>query len=119
MAEIQIRGAFPDIASAQLPEFAAVAEEVLTSIRNEAGVLQYDVFVDDGRRAAVVLQRYADSEAVLRTLAATREHVRRLAQLGGGLRMEIFGDPSPQLRQVFAASHTASAAPTYSRLIGL
>lgn len=119
MSEIHLRGTFPAIGRAELAEFTMLAEQVLAAVRAEPGVLQYDVFLSPDQARAVVLQRYADSDAVLSTLVATRPLIQRLAALAGGLDLEVFGNLSPQLQEVFAASHTASGAPVYSRLMGL
>lgn len=54
-------------------------------------MLQYDVFLSPDQARAVALQRYADSDAVLSTLVATRPLIQRLAALAGGLDLGCSG----------------------------
>ncbi|MEZ0364856.1 putative quinol monooxygenase [Mycobacterium sp. pUA109] len=104
MGEIQLRATFPNIANEQLEEFKALAQDAVVSVRGEAGALQYDWFLSDDQTKCVVLEKYESSEAVLAHLANAGALIGRLAKLGGGLDIEVFGDVSPELRQALAAT---------------
>lgn len=104
MSEILISATFPNIAEENLEEFTKRAEESVTDARGEAGTVGYDWFLSADKTRCVVHERYADSPAVLAHLANIRKTIGALATLGGGLEVEVFGDPSPELRQVLSAS---------------
>lgn len=98
MEEIQMIATFPNIAEEHLDEFIKCADEALELVRTERGSLQYDWFLSDDKRRCVVQERYADSNAVLEHLRKVRNLLPRLAELGGGLEVDVLGDPSPKVR---------------------
>lgn len=89
---------FPNIAEEHLDEFKKCADEALELVRTEPGNLQYDWFLSDDNRRCVVQERYVDSSAVLVHLKKMRNLLPRLAELGGGLEVDVLGDPSPTVR---------------------
>lgn len=98
----------------KLEEFTAIAEECLAATRRDTGTQSYEWYLNADRTECVALEVYDDSNAVL-------AHVGNLGDLLGqlmavsDLTLEIFGDPSPELRQVGASM----GAKVYSYLQGL
>ncbi len=114
MGEILISATFPNIAEQDLGEFEKRAQEAVAATRDEAGLLRYEWFLSDDRTKCVVRELYSSSEAVLAHLANVGRLLGPLAELGGGLNSEIFGELSPELRKVLAV-----ASPTvYSYFTG-
>lgn len=93
---------FPNISAEDLDEFEKRADEVLRLVRTERGNLQYDWFLSDDKTRCVVQERYVDSDAVLEHLGNVRSVLPRLAQLGGGLEVDVLGDPTPAVRDAMS-----------------
>lgn len=114
MGEILVSATFPNLSKDNLEEFKRRAEEAVAVARDEPGTLQFDCFLSADQTKCVVRERYASSEAMLAHLSNIGPLLGPLAKLGGGLDSEVFGDLSPELRQVLAP-----AVPTlYSHLTG-
>jgi quinol monooxygenase YgiN len=95
----------------KLEAFRAAAAGCLRSVQEQdTGTNQYDWFLNEDQTEAVVLEKYRDSDAVL-------EHIANLGANFGALletcdlSLEIFGDPSPELRE--AASGLPSQVYAY------
>ena len=73
------------------------------SIRDEPGTLQHDWFFSDDGGRCVIREAYASSDAFLAHLAGAGPLLGRLVELGGGLELEVFGEPSTPLRDAIAA----------------
>ncbi|MFD5177076.1 putative quinol monooxygenase [Nocardia sp. NPDC058379] len=104
MGEIQIVATFPEIAAANLDEFTKRAEDAVAAARDEAGTLRYDWFLSEDGTRCVVEEKYTNSAAVLVHLGNVGATVGSLAELGGGLVVEVFGELSPDVRKVLAPS---------------
>lgn len=105
MEQLQVTATFPSIAKEDLAEFKRIASELLGIVANEPGSLQFDWFFNDDETRCVVRETYASSEAVLAHLGNVGEMLGPLVQLGGGIEVEFFGDPSEALRQATEAFH--------------
>jgi quinol monooxygenase YgiN len=103
MEQLQVTAVFPAIADENREEFRQLAADALADARGEAGTLQYDWFFSDDGTRCVVREIYADSQAVFVHLGNVGAALGRLVELGGGLELEVFGDPSPELRDAIAA----------------
>lgn len=103
MEKIQITATLPNIAAENVAAFKEVAARALELTRAEATTLQYDWFFSDDETRCVVRETYANSDAVLAHIANVGELIGKLAELGGGLEIEAFGDPSPELLEAAAA----------------
>lgn len=112
---IHFRATFPSIANDKLEAFKSLAQEAVVSVRGESGALQYDWFLSDDQTKCVVLEKYETSAAALAHLANAGSLIGRLAKLGGGLDLEVFGNVSADLRQALAAA----GPPVYSDFLGL
>lgn len=89
---------FPKISEEDLDEFKKCADQALELVRQEGGSLQYDWFLSDDKTRCVVQERYVDSNAVLEHLGNVGGVLPRLAELGGGLEVDVLGDPSAAVR---------------------
>ena len=103
MEQIQLTVTFPKIATGDLAEFKRIAAQALELTKGEAAVLQYDWFFSGDETKCVVRETYEDSDAFLAHIANMGELIGKAAELGGGLEIEIFGAPSPQLAEAAAA----------------
>lgn len=102
MSEIRVVARFPEIAPEHLDEFTALAAEAVEATRGEPGTLQYDWYFSADRRECVLLERYANSDAVLAHAARASSKLRRLPEIGGGFQIDVFGDPSPDVLAAIA-----------------
>lgn len=107
MESIQITATFPKIAPGDLEEFKEVGARALELAKGEAATLQYDWFFNSDETTCVVRETYATSDAVLAHMGHLGELIGKLAELGGGIEVEAFGAPSPQLLEAAAALQPA------------
>jgi quinol monooxygenase YgiN len=103
MDQIQINARFPNITSGNLAEFKTVAAQANEITKGEAATLQYDWFFNDDETVCVVRETYENSDAVLAHMGDLGEVLGNLVGLGGGLQLEVFGNPSAQLLEAGAA----------------
>ena len=103
MEQIQLTATLPNIAPGNLAELKELAARALEITKGEATTLQYDWFFNDGETKCVVRETYANSDAILAHMANMGDLIGKLAELGGGLEIEAFGDPSPELLEAAAA----------------
>jgi Antibiotic biosynthesis monooxygenase len=103
MEELQVNATFPSISPDAADDFAQLAAEAMVTIRTEPDTLRHDwYFSDDGTRC-VVREAYTSSDAFLAHLTAAGPLLGRLVELGSGLELELFGEPSTALRDALAA----------------
>jgi len=84
------------LANATFPAIAA-------SARGEPGTLQFDWFFSDYGTQCVVRETFESSDAVLAHLGHVGQFVGRLIESGGGLELDVFGEPSATLREAIAS----------------
>ena len=82
----------------KVAEYKRLSAEAMEIVRaREPGTLQYDIFFNEDESEAVVIERFASSEALL-------EHGANMAEISpavlatGTVEGELLGDPSPELR---------------------
>ena len=97
MRQLQVTATIPRIPSENLDEFKRLAAEALKVTAEDPGVLQYDWFFNDDESKCVVRETYADSDAVLTHLDAVGDLLGKIIEVGGGIEIEVFGDPSDAL----------------------
>lgn len=102
MTKIQVSATFPGITPENAEGFRHLAAQLLETAQNEPGTLCYDWFFDGDGTRCVVLETYRDSDAVLAHLAGAGANLIRLVELGGGVHLDVFGDPTPTLREALA-----------------
>ena len=103
MEQLQVSATFPSISPDAADQFKQLAAEALATVRGEPGTLQHDWFFSDNGAQCVVREAYASSDAFLAHLAGAGPLLGRLVELGGGLELEVFGEPSAALRDAVAA----------------
>ncbi len=103
MEQLQINATFPSIEPHAADEFTQLAAEALAKIRGESGTLQHDRFFSEDGTECVVRETYASSDAFLAHLVGAGPLLGRLVELGGGLELDLFGDPSAALLDAVAA----------------
>lgn len=115
MDNIQFTATFPNVAADKLPEFKQNISAALEKVRTETGVHQYDWFFNADETVCVVRETYADSDAILAHVANVGALIGPMAEMGGGLQLEVFGAVSDEV-----AEGLAGLAPTmYSHFEGL
>ncbi len=75
--------------------------------RTEPGLLQYDWFLSPDDSTCVVRETYTDSDAVLAHIGAVGHLLEEMIGLGGGLEVDVFGDPSEALQEAAAEMQPA------------
>lgn len=103
MEQLQVTATFPSIHADNLASFKKMANEALEIAKTEPGTLQYDWFFNDDETRCVLRETYADSDAVMAHLGNVGEILGAIVDLGGGIEVEIFGNPSETLLQAAAA----------------
>ncbi len=103
MESLQVTAIFPAIAPENAGEFRQLAADALEIVRSEPGTLQYDWFFSADGTRCVVRETYASSDAVLGHLGNVGPILGRMVELGGGLELDIFGSPSPELSAAVSA----------------
>ena len=102
MEEIHATATFPAIAAANAGAFKQLAAELLQTVRGETGTLQYDWFFNEDGTQCVLHEAYSNSDAALVHIGNAGPSIPRLMELSGGLKLELFGDPSAALRDAIA-----------------
>jgi hypothetical protein len=64
---------------------------------------QYDWFFNADESKCVVREIYADSDAVLTHLGSVGDLLAQIIDVGGGIEIEVFGDPSDALLEATEA----------------
>lgn len=103
MDELQINATFPNIPPENLDEFKKLADQGVEVTRDEEGTLRYDFFLNADGTKCVLREVYASSDAVLAHMGNMGELLGRLIEVGGGIEIEVFGEPSAQLLEAGAA----------------
>ena len=103
MKQLQVTATIPHIPSDNLSEFKRLAGKALEITADDPGALQYDWFFNADESKCVIRETYADSDAVLTHLGLMGDLLGQLIQVGGGIEIEVFGDPSDALLEAAAA----------------
>ena len=103
VGELQLTAEFPAVDKSNLEAFRDLVATAIAGAAEEPGTLNYDWFSNQDESTFFARERYASSEALLAHAQASAETVGRLAELAGGLKVEIFGDPSPEVLEAMAA----------------
>ena len=88
---------FPNIEPVHLADFKVAAAELAGISGSEPGTLRYDWYLNADETVCVVHEMFANSAACLSHLVAVGARLGRLMILGGGMEIECFGNPSPEL----------------------
>jgi hypothetical protein len=95
-------------------EFKRLSAQAIEIVRaQDTGTLQYEIHFSDDQSECVVLERYADSEALI-------QHAIHLGDLSGAILAtgfvagELLGEPSAELRKILADGPVRLFAPYLS-----
>jgi quinol monooxygenase YgiN len=94
-----------NIKADQLDNLKALAREMVNTIMgDEPGTLNYELFIADDGKSVHFYERYTDSEAFMIHLGnlVQRKYAERLHACLSATKITIYGNPSDQVREVFA-----------------
>lgn len=89
--------------AANLDEFKELIAEGIDKTRGEPGNLQYNWYFNDDETKCFVRETYANSNAVLAQMGNMGDTLGKMIEMGGGLEIEVFGNPSAELVEAAAA----------------
>ena len=88
----------------KLEEFKRLSAECIEIARaKDSGTLQYDVYINEDKLEAVVIERYKDSEALVQHLANNRDVAKEIF-LTGSISGELLGEPNAELKAMLEGS---------------
>jgi quinol monooxygenase YgiN len=94
-----------DIHEGHFPEFEAIARAMAGVSAKEPGTIGYHFVLSADRTRCRLVEGYVDQEAITAHFngPAVQEWVPKLVQVASPTRMEIYGDPGPQVANMAAA----------------
>ena len=94
-----------DIHEGKIADFEAIAKKMVAVSEQEPGTLAYHFVLNADRTLCRLVEGYTDAAAITAHFngPAVLEFVPQLIQFCSPVRMEIYGDPGPQVRLVAAA----------------
>jgi quinol monooxygenase YgiN len=107
MDRIRFIATFANIPDGNLSEFKTAAAQTLELAKGEAGTLQYEWFLNEDESACVVYEEYEDSAAVLAHVDNCAAPLGTLDEVGGDCKMQVLGNPTPELREATAGPGTS------------
>ncbi len=91
----------------KLEEYKRLSAECMEIARTkDTGTLQYDIYINDEKSEAVVIERYKDSAALMEHLA-NNSHVAKEIFLTGSVEGEILGEPNEALKAMLTGAPVA------------
>jgi len=86
----------------KLEEFKRLSTQAMEIARTkDTGTLQYDIYINEEKSEAVVIERYKDSAALMEHLA-NNSHVAKKIFLTGSVEGEVLGEPSTKLKAMLS-----------------
>jgi quinol monooxygenase YgiN len=83
----------------KVEDFKRLSVQCMEIVRTkDTGTLQYDIFLTPDESAAIVIERYRDSEALVKHLANIGEDLMGDISATGSVYGETLGEPSAELR---------------------
>lgn len=96
-------------------EFERLSERCMEIVRTQdTGTLQYDVYLDEARTRAVVVERYRDSAALIEHLEHIGPELMAAVVACGEMEGETLGVPSPELRALMGENAVGVLLPHLS-----
>lgn len=94
-----------DIHDGKFAEFEAVTRKMVTVSEKEPGTIAYHFVLSADRKRCRLVEGYADAAAITAHFAgpAVQQFVPQMLQVATPTRMEIYGDPGPQVASMAAA----------------
>jgi quinol monooxygenase YgiN len=88
----------------KLEEFKRLSTDAMEIARTkDTGTLQYDIYINEEKSEAIVVERYKDSAALMEHLA-NNSHVAQKIFLTGSVEGELLGEPSAELKAMLTGS---------------
>jgi quinol monooxygenase YgiN len=91
--------------------FRAICTRLVESTKAEPGALNYEWSIAENSRTFHIYERYADSEAVKFHRSQVGEMLKELYAVTTLKLLTLYGSPSNELKQLFAARHPLVMAP--------
>ena len=86
------------VADNQLPAVKDLLSSAIEDVQaKDFGVLDYEFYFDDGSTKFYAVERFKDSDAVMKHLGIVGETLNKLLEVAPITRAEIFGTPSAEL----------------------
>jgi len=100
MSNLQSNARFT-IHTGKLKEFKALAAQAMSIVneKEKTTTLQYDWFFNDEASECIVVERFADSNAVFTHMGNVGELLGKVLAISD-LSLAVYGDPSPELRKM-------------------
>ena len=94
-----------DIHEGKFAEFEAIAKKAAEVSRQEPGTIAYHFLLSADRKRCRLIEGYTDAAAITAhfTGPVVQQVVPQMMQLAAVTRMEIYGDPGPQVAAMAAA----------------
>ena len=88
----------------KLEEFKRLSAECMEIVRSkDPGTLQYDTYFNDDQTAAIVIERFKDSESLIEH-GANLAHLMDAILATGSISGELLGEPSAEIKANLAGS---------------
>jgi len=83
-------------------EFKRLSQQCMEIVRTrDTGTLQYDTFFNEDETECIVIERFRDSDALIRH-GENLAHLMEAILATGSVSGELLGDPSPEVRSQLA-----------------
>jgi quinol monooxygenase YgiN len=94
-----------EIHEGKFAEFEAIVKQMSAVSEKEAGTLGYHFFLSADRKRCRLVEGYADSAAITAHFngPAVQQFVPQMVQVSSPVRMEVYGDPGPQVAAMASA----------------
>ena len=94
-----------DIHEGKFADFEAIVKKMVAVSEQEPGTIAYHFVLNDDRRRCRLVEGYTDVAAIAAHFAgpAVQQLVPQMMQVATPTRMEIYGDPGPQVASMAAA----------------
>jgi quinol monooxygenase YgiN len=97
MDKVFITARFLDIDKANLATFKELAAHAIEDAKPVADTLSYDWFFNADETECVVLEAFADSDALIAHSSHMTDLLPKMIGLSGSFEFECYGNPSPAL----------------------
>jgi quinol monooxygenase YgiN len=93
-----------DIHDGKFAEFEAIVKQMVSASEQEPGTLGYHFMLSADRKRCRLVEGYADVAAITAHAKgpAVQQFVPQMLQVATFTRMEIYGDPGPEVRSMAA-----------------
>jgi quinol monooxygenase YgiN len=101
-----------NIREGQYAALLEVSKKLIAQTEQEKGAPLYEWFVSEDKKVVHVIERYADSDALLEHMSNfSKSNGAELMQAVQDARIQIYGNPTPELKAIAAEQGIALFAP--------